>query len=80
MMVTREAVEQRLREAVAELGFDPEDMTPDATLQSLDMDSLDLIEIVQILEQELKIEIRTEDAEGVETFGQVVDVIYARVS
>jgi acyl carrier protein len=76
--VSREVIEKTVTDAVIEFGAEPEDIAPDATLETLDIDSLDLVELGQILEEEYGIEIRPEDAEGIANFGQVIDMIYAK--
>jgi acyl carrier protein len=78
--LTREHVEDKIIDAVVELGIDREAITPEATLKSLDLDSLDLVEVAQILEQQLGIEIKAEDVKDVETFAQVVDLVVSKVA
>jgi acyl carrier protein len=78
--LTREHVEDKITDAVVELGIDREAITPEATLKSLDLDSLDLVEVAQILEQQLGIEIKAEDVKDVETFAQVVDLVVSKVA
>ena len=73
--VTIQQVEDRVREALVELGPEPEQITPDATLESLDIDSLDLVELGQVLQQEFGFEVKPEDFEGVVTVGDALDVI-----
>jgi acyl carrier protein len=60
-------------DAVVEVtGLDPERITDDATLEELEVDSLDLIEIGMIIEQAHGIEVNGDDLEGVVTFGDAV--------
>ena len=44
------------------------------------MDSLDLVEMAQIVEEEWGVEIKTEDMKGLTTFGQAIDFVEARTS
>lgn len=76
--VTREALEARIIEAVIELGAERDDIAADATLESLDIDSLDLVEVGQIIEDEFGIVIRGDDVKDVVTFGEVIDAILAK--
>jgi acyl carrier protein len=79
LTITRETIDQRVREALVEFGLEAEDIEPDSTLATLEFDSLDLVELGQILKEEFQIELEPEDAQGVETYSQVIDVIYKKV-
>ena len=76
--VTKEAIEETIVEAVTELGPEASQCTPDATFDSLDIDSLDLIELAQIIEQEIGVWITAEDAEQLRTLGDVYDLVWQR--
>lgn len=78
--ITREAVQEKVVEAVAELGPDPGDVVPDATFESLDVDSLDLVELAQIVEEEYGVQIKGEDAVKLKTVGEAIDFVLARAS
>jgi acyl carrier protein len=74
--VTREAVEQLVTNLlVDELDVDPAAITNDATLESLDVDSLDLVELAQLVEERWDFEIKGSDAKDVETLGDAIDMI-----
>jgi acyl carrier protein len=73
--VTPEQLVDRVFDILVELGPEPEQIHPDATFEELDLDSLDLVEIGQILLQEYGILLEPEHFEGVETIGQAMDVI-----
>jgi acyl carrier protein len=47
----------------------------DTALGDLDLDSLDLVELVMVLEEEYDIEISDEDAEGVRTVQDVINLV-----
>jgi acyl carrier protein len=55
------------------LDIDRDEVTPDATLESLGVDSLDLVELVSDLEEELDIEFG--EPEGLDTIGKMVSYI-----
>lgn len=61
---------------VEELDIQPDLVTDSATLEELDLDSLDLVEIGQIVEQKYGVRIRGTDAEGVTNIGDVVQMIH----
>lgn len=66
---TQENVGNRIVEALVEFGADPDQMRPEATLEELEIDSLDLFELGQVLKQEFGIEVNPDDFENVETLG-----------
>ena len=68
--VTKEQVEKRIIDALVEFGADPDEMHPDKTLEELEIDSLDLFELGQILNQEFGIEVDPDDFENVSTLGE----------
>ena len=76
--VTKEQIEDRVREALTEFGAEPERINRDARFESLDVDSLDLVELAQIVEDEYGVQIKGEDMEGLETVGQAIDLVLAR--
>ena len=55
-------------------------MTRDAEFETLDVDSLDLVEMAQIVEEEWGVEIKGEDMKDLRTFGQAIDLVAARLS
>lgn len=60
---------------VEQLGVDEEEVTLETSFESLNADSLDVVELIMALEEEFDIEIPDEDAEKIKTVGQVVDYI-----
>jgi acyl carrier protein len=76
----QQAVEARIAEALVEFGADPDKLRAEATLEELDIDSLDLFELSQILKQEFGLEVNPEDFEGIETLGQAQAVLLGYVT
>jgi acyl carrier protein len=76
---TREQVEGRVFRALEEFGADPDQVSADAEFEQLDIDSLDLVELAQIVEDEYGVELKGEDLQGVRTVGQAVDLVTARI-
>jgi acyl carrier protein len=68
-VATQDQVAQRIVEALIEFGADPDQLRPEATLEELEIDSLDLFELGQILNQEFGIEVDPDDFENVSTLG-----------
>jgi acyl carrier protein len=76
--VSPEQVQSRVVEAIASFGPDPESVTREATFEELDIDSLDLVELAQIVEEEYGVELKSEDMKEMKTVGDAVDLIVAR--
>lgn len=73
-------VEERVREILGSLGADLSDVTRETRLEDMDVDSLDLIELAQIMEDEHKLALTADDFEGVQTFGDTLDVVAKRMA
>ena len=78
--VTKEQISQRVTEALVELGAERDDIKPEAEFEALELDSLDLVELAQIVEEEWGVEITAKDMEGLTTVGQAVDLVASRAS
>lgn len=78
--VTREALETRITEALVEFGADRDEIDAEATWEKLDVDSLDLVELAQIVEDEYGVELREADMEQMKTVGDAVEMVHARLS
>jgi acyl carrier protein len=75
---TPDQVQARVVEAIASFGPDPEAVTREASFEELDIDSLDLVELAQIVEEEYGVELKSEDMKDMKTVGDAVDLIVAR--
>jgi acyl carrier protein len=71
-------IEQVVFEALETFGAEKADTNRDATFESLDVDSLDLAELAQIVEDEFAVKIKSSDVEAIRTVGDVLDLIAAR--
>mgnify|MGYP002518995934 FL=1 len=58
-----------------QLDIDPETLSAETTFESLDLDSLDLVEMVVELEAETGIELPELEAKEIETLGDLARVI-----
>jgi acyl carrier protein len=75
--VTSEAVEQTIFDGLSEVGAEGE-ITREATFEDLDVDSLDLVELAQIVEDEYGVELDGDSVKDVKTVGDVIDLVVAR--
>ena len=55
-------------------------LTRDALLADLDIDSLDLVELTQILEDECEVSIPADAFAVVVSVGDVIDVVWSRIA
>jgi acyl carrier protein len=60
---------------VDNFGVDAAAVSPEATFEDLDLDSLDLVEFALAAEEELGVRIEDEEAEGLETLGAAVKLL-----
>jgi acyl carrier protein len=77
--VTREQIEQRMFTALEEFGAEPDQINADAEFEAMDVDSLDLVELAQIVEDEYGVQLKGEDMEGVKTVRQAVDLVMSKL-
>ena len=71
---TKEQIEERVIEALVEFGEErDEHQALDAKFEDLDVDSLDLVELAQIIEDEYGVEVQDSDLDKIETVGDVID-------
>jgi acyl carrier protein len=80
MSVTTQQVETRVIEALASFGPDVSQITREATFEELDIDSLDLVELAQIVEDEYGVVLKGEDMKELKTVGDAVDLIAERAA
>jgi acyl carrier protein len=76
------ALEERIREIIADqLGVEADKVVPEAKfVEDLGADSLDVVELIMAFEEEFGIEIPDEDAEKIQTVGDVINYLKGKVS
>ena len=76
-MAADKSIEQRVKEIIVEqLGVKPDQVTPEAKfIEDLGADSLDTVELVMALEEEFGQEIPDEEAEKLQSVGDVIKYI-----
>jgi acyl carrier protein len=75
--VSDQAVEQVIFRGLEEVGAEGE-VRREATFEDLDVDSLDLVEVAQIVEDEFGVELDGDAVKDVNTVGDVIDLVVAR--
>ena len=74
---TAESVEEVIFKGLTELGAEGQ-VARDSTFEQLDVDSLDLVELAQIIEDEFGVELQGEDVKDLRMVGEVIDLVVAR--
>jgi acyl carrier protein len=71
------SIEEKVKDIIVEqLGVNPEQVTPQAKfIEDLGADSLDTVELVMAFEEEFNVEVPDEEAEKLQTVGDVVKYI-----
>ena len=75
--MSEKSIEEKVKDIIVEqLGVNPEQVTPNASfIEDLGADSLDTVELVMAFEEEFSVEVPHEDAEKLQTVGDVVKYI-----
>jgi acyl carrier protein len=71
-------VEQTVYRALETFGAEPTAIKREATFEELDVDSLDLAELSQIVEDEYGVKFNSSEVENLKTVGDAVDFIVAK--
>lgn len=81
-LMSDKPIEERVKEIIVkELSVNPEQVTPTASfIEDLGADSLDTVELVMAFEEEFGVEVPDEEAEKLQTVGDVVKYIEANSS
>jgi acyl carrier protein len=72
-------LEARVLASVSELSKMPQPLDLGMTFADLNMDSLDVVEILQMVEDDFGITVSDREAAGVETLGQALDLLRSKV-
>ena len=75
--MSEKSIAEKVKDIIVEqLGVNPEQVTESASfIEDLGADSLDTVELVMAFEEEFGVEVPDEDAEKLQTVGNVVDYI-----
>jgi acyl carrier protein len=76
--VSAEQVEQVVRTSLESFGAEPDAINLEAKLEDLDIDSLDLAELSQIVEEQYGVNLTSNDVKAIVTVGDAVELIVER--
>jgi acyl carrier protein len=76
--VTTDRVEQVIFDGLVEVGAERDAVSRSASFEDLDVDSLDLVEVSQIVEDEFGVELEGDDIKDLKAVGEVIDLVVAR--
>ena len=75
-----EVIEETLIDALVAMGPERDQITRSAKLADLEIDSLDLVELLQVAEEQFGVQIDPDEAKDVTTVGDAFDLITARAA
>jgi acyl carrier protein len=76
--ITADQVEETIGAALVTFGAEPADINRGATFEDLEIDSLDLAELSQIVEEKFGVEMKSSDVAEIKTVGDAIDLVIAR--
>lgn len=75
---TPEAVAAELEKALTEMGAEMDGYSRDSSFEDLDVDSLDLVELAQVVEDEFGVQLSGDDMKELVTVGDAIDMVVSR--
>jgi acyl carrier protein len=78
--ITSNQIEQTIVDALTRFGANTTHLTPETTFEQLDVDSLDLVELAAVIEDEYAVTIENSDMAQLRSVGDVVELVVARTS
>jgi len=80
--MAEKSIKEKVKDIIVEqLGVNPEQVTDEASfIEDLGADSLDIVELVMAFEEEFGVEVPDEDAEKLQTVGDVIKYIEEKSS
>jgi acyl carrier protein len=78
--ITKDQIEGRVVNALVEFGEERDSINLDSKFEELEVDSLDLVEMAQIIEDDYGVEVSDADMDKLKTVRDVVDLVAERAS
>jgi acyl carrier protein len=78
--ITPDQVETVVYDALVDIGPTRDQLTRDATFEELDVDSLDLAELSQVVEEHFGVRLKGDDVAQIKTVGDAIDLIASRAT
>ena len=75
MAITSDQALDKVKEVVPNFGVDADEVTLESTLEALDMDSLDVVEVMQAIEDDLGVQVPDADLENISTIGDAIAAV-----
>lgn len=72
-------IEAFVLDAVREFVAEPDLVRREATVEEVDIDSLDIVELGQLVQERYGVILERQEFEGVETLGDVIDIVVKQV-
>lgn len=76
--ITTEAVQKTVTDALVSFGVEESEIAPETELTALDIDSLDLAEMSQVVDDEYGVTLKSSDVSTIKTVGDIVELIVAK--
>jgi acyl carrier protein len=76
---TQQDLEGFVFDTLAEFGTDRDKISREARLEDISIDSLDLVELGQLVDERYQVRLEARDFEGVDTVGDALDVIAGKI-
>jgi acyl carrier protein len=75
---TTAQIEKVITDSLVTFGAEADQINRDAALEALDIDSLDLAELSQIIEEQFGVELTSGDVAEIRTVGDAIDLVAER--
>jgi acyl carrier protein len=75
---TPQKVEEVITDALTQFGPERDEISREKTFEELDIDSLDLAELSQIIEDEFGVQLKGDDVGKIRTVGDAIDLVVSR--
>ncbi|MCW2998130.1 MAG: phosphopantetheine-binding protein [Solirubrobacterales bacterium] len=76
--ITTEAVQKTVTDALVSFGAEESEIALDTELTALDIDSLDLAEMSQIVDDEYGVSLKSSDVTTIKTVGDIIELIVSK--